>query len=159
MPLEVPERYGSPQSFADDCPLTLVGETNAYLLGQALKFAGADETIKHVFSSPALRCLQTCKNILKGLGTESKLEITSEPGLYEWGAWHEEGMPPFLTRDECKKAGFRLREGYEPIIELEKLASYTEETPEEYYERSFYVTKCISSSTQETGKNKDPKTL
>ena len=152
MPLEVPKRHGSPKSFADDCPLTLVGETNAYLLGQALKFAGADETIKHVFSSPGLRCLQTCKNILKGLGTESNLEINSEPGLYEWVAWHEEGIPPFLTQDECKKAGFLLKEDYEPFIGLDKLVSCKEETPEEYYERSFYVTKCISSSTQETGK-------
>lgn len=151
MPLEVPTRSGSPESFAKDCPLTVVGEMQATLLGQAMRMAGID-TIRHVFSSPSLRCLQTCRNLLNGLG-ESGLEMASEPGLFEWLAWYADSMPVFLTSEEIRRAGFKLREDHDGFVTFNELMD-RRESGEQYYMRSHYVMQCVLKSTQHLGKKK-----
>ena len=113
MPVELPDRQGFPKSFNHDGPITMVGETQARLLGQGLRLAGVGN-IQHVFCSPSLRCLQTCKNLLKGLqeGDEkeiNKLKIAVEPGLFEWTAYYPDHMPQFLTKVEILNAGFDLK--------------------------------------------------
>lgn len=111
MPLELLNRQGSPNSFNQDGPLTMIGEAQAKILGQGLRLAGV-EGIRHVFCSPSLSCLQTCQNILKGLQEGNKettrLKIAVEPGLFDWNANYQDSMPQFLTKDEMKLAGFNV---------------------------------------------------
>lgn len=151
MPLDVPERSGSPESFAKDCPLTLLGQTQAGLLGQAMRLAGID-TIRHVYCSPSLRCLQTCQSLLKGLtdGSPEKFPIALEPGLFEWLAWYVDSLPQFLTLDEIRQAGFSLKEGHDPFVSLKELTD-RRESGEQYYMRSQYVVQCALRSTEHLG--------
>ena len=150
MPLAVPVRQGSPDSFVKDCPLTCIGETQARLLGEAMRIANVD--IHHVYASPSLRCLQTCRNILVGLGIEHKVAIALEPGLFEWLAWYLDAMPNFLTEDEMTQAGFRLRQDYRSFITFPELGD-RRESSEQYYMRSYYVTQCVLRSTAHIGKS------
>jgi len=111
MPLELPNRQGSPNSFNQDGPLTMIGETQAKILGQGLRLAGVNG-IRHVFCSPSLSCLQTCQNLLKNLQEEDEetiqLKIAVEPGLFDWNANYQDSMPQFLTKDEMKLSGFNI---------------------------------------------------
>ncbi len=96
MPVAVPHRKGAPESFAKDTPLTCVGETQARLLGEALRLRDID--VAHVFCSPSLRSMQTCRNILRGLQVDQRTPIAHEPGLFEWLAWYvQRGTLSFPT--------------------------------------------------------------
>jgi broad specificity phosphatase PhoE len=61
----VPERQNSPKSFYMDSPLTSGGAAQAMRLGEAMRASGLH--VKHVFSSPALRSVETTHQILLGL--------------------------------------------------------------------------------------------
>jgi ubiquitin-associated SH3 domain-containing protein len=150
MPLSVPKRQGSPESFFKDCPLTILGETQAGLLGQALRSAGESNKIQHVYCSPSLRSLQTCQNILKGLEIEQSIPISLEPGLFEWLAWYQDSMPQFLAPSEMLDAGFRLREQHQYFIDFSELCD-RRESAEQYYMRSHYVTQCALRCTEHIG--------
>lgn len=149
MPLTVPKRHASPESFFKDCPLTVLGETQAGLLGQALRLAG-ESRIQHVYCSPSLRSLQTCQNILKGLEIEHTVPICLEPGLFEWLAWYQDSMPQFLTLSEMLDTGFRLQKDHQYFIDFSELSD-RRESAEQYYMRSHYVTQCALRCTEHIG--------
>lgn len=67
MPPNIPKRHDFPLSYQRDTPLTCVGEHQAKLTGWGMKAAHLTKSIKHVYCSPSLRCVQTCHNILVGL--------------------------------------------------------------------------------------------
>ena len=56
MPKEVPHRKGGPNNFLKDAPVTEVGLLQAHLMGEGIREQGI--RVSHVFSSPALRCVQ-----------------------------------------------------------------------------------------------------
>ncbi|XP_069957026.1 ecdysteroid-phosphate phosphatase-like isoform X3 [Cherax quadricarinatus] len=148
MPETLPHRKGAPHSFYKDCPLTNIGLLQATLVGQAMK---ANETeVHHVFCSPSLRCVQTCSNILKGIGVAEAMPINIEPGLFEWLAWYHDGMPVWMTLDELTDAGFNINHNYDPLIRKEELKD-THESCEQYYGRNTYVTQSIINTTQSQG--------
>ena len=64
MPTRLPKRRNYPNSFREDTPLTNVGMYEARLTGEGLSVAGAN--IRYAYCSPALRCVQTCHNVLTG---------------------------------------------------------------------------------------------
>lgn len=67
MPQNIPQRRDFPNSYQTDTPLTCLGEHQAKLTGLGMKAAHLTKSIKHVYCSPSLRCVQTCHNILVGL--------------------------------------------------------------------------------------------
>ncbi|XP_065332675.1 ecdysteroid-phosphate phosphatase isoform X2 [Cloeon dipterum] len=149
MPLSVPKRQTGPQGFAKDCPLTRVGELQAFLVGEAMRDAKVQ--IHHVYCSPSLRCIQTCTGILKGLGNTS-LKINIEPALFEWLGWYSESTPIWLTSEELLKAGFRINLDYKPMVCGEELLSKGESC-EQYYIRSYFFTEKVIKDTSEKGGN------
>lgn len=150
MPKSVPQRRDGPEGFTRDCPLTVIGCTQASMVGEAMKEAGV--VIHHVFCSPSLRCVQTCHNILIGLGVQDKLKINIEPGLFEWLAWYQDEMPSWMTTSELKAAGYNIEPGYKPYISSEELQD-TEETCQQFFIRNFFITQCALQATEEAGGN------
>ncbi|XP_076032213.1 ecdysteroid phosphate phosphatase isoform X2 [Oratosquilla oratoria] len=150
MPAKLPARHNSPHSFYKDCPLTNIGLLQAELVGEAMREKGIQ--IHHVFCSPSLRCVQTCTNILKGLGIQECMPIKLEPGLFEWLAWYAEGMPVWMTHEELRNANFNICTDYEPLIRPEELQD-TQESCEQYYARSAYVTQSVIKTTASKGGN------
>ncbi|XP_066944431.1 ecdysteroid-phosphate phosphatase isoform X4 [Macrobrachium rosenbergii] len=148
MPETLPHRKGAPHSFYKDCPLTNIGLLQATLVGQAMKASKTE--VHHVFCSPSLRCVQTCTNILKGLGIAEHMPINIEPGLFEWLAWYHDGMPVWMTLDELIEAGFNINKNYDPLIRKEEVKE-PHESCEQYYGRNAYVTQSIINTTQAQG--------
>ncbi|KAK7083298.1 Ubiquitin-associated and SH3 domain-containing protein B [Halocaridina rubra] len=148
MPETLPHRKGAPHSFYKDCPLTNIGLLQATLVGQAMKASKTE--VHHVFCSPSLRCVQTCTNILKGLGIAEHMPIKIEPGLFEWLAWYHDGMPVWMTLDELVDAGFNIDKNYDPLIRKEEVKE-PHESCEQYYGRNAYVTQSIINTTQAQG--------
>lgn len=152
MPKVVPNRLKGPEGFSRDCPLTVMGTVQAALTGEAMKEAGI--SISHVYSSPSLRCVQTCSSILKGLGA-SNLPIHIEPGLFEWLAWYQDAMPDWMSAEELANAGYNVHLSYKPYISADELqdsqAQGCNESCEAYYTRNFFVTQCVLASTEDLG--------
>ncbi|XP_068206020.1 ecdysteroid-phosphate phosphatase isoform X2 [Palaemon carinicauda] len=148
MPETLPHRKGAPHSFYKDCPLTNIGLLQATLVGQAMKASRTE--VHHVFCSPSLRCVQTCTNILKGLGIAEHMPLNIEPGLFEWLAWYHDGMPVWMTLDELIEAGFNINKSYDPLIRKEEVKE-PHESCEQYYGRNAYVTQSIINTTQAQG--------
>ncbi|KAK4297364.1 hypothetical protein Pmani_030215, partial [Petrolisthes manimaculis] len=150
MPDTLPERVNAPNSFSKDCPLTNVGLLQATLLGLAMR--DTDTHVHHVYCSPSLRCVQTCTNILKGLGLgiAEQMPLNIEPGLFEWLAWYDEGMPTWMTADELTTAGYNINHRYDPLIRKEQLLD-TRESCEQFYTRNADVTQSIINNTQAQG--------
>ncbi|KAH7945652.1 hypothetical protein HPB49_013562 [Dermacentor silvarum] len=149
MPAVVPERKGGYMDYAKDSPLTNIGLYQATLTGNAMCESGV--TFSHVFSSPSLRCIQTCTNILTALHFEDML-INVEPGLFEWLAWYPEGTPTWMTPAELKELGFHINLDYKPLIETEEL-KHKKESVDQYYMRSFYVAQNVLKRTAPEGGN------
>ncbi|XP_067133266.1 ecdysteroid-phosphate phosphatase-like isoform X1 [Centruroides vittatus] len=144
MPNIVPPRKGGPQDYLKDSPLTKIGLYQASLTGEALKESAVEFT--YVYSSPSLRCLQTCTNILRALG-QQYLKINVEPGLFEWLAWYQEGMPTWMSVQELSDYGFNVNLDYQPLIAADELKD-KREAIEQYYLRSFYIVKTIIKNTE-----------
>ncbi|XP_076325727.1 ecdysteroid-phosphate phosphatase-like isoform X1 [Tachypleus tridentatus] len=147
MPPSVPVRSGGPQAFFKDCPLTNIGLHQATLTGEALK--EANTSFDGVYSSPSLRCIQTCTNVLKGMG-QSELPVNLEPGLFEWLGWYQDGMPEWMTTEELKNCCFNINEEYKPVITENEIRNKNE-SGEEYYMRSYYVTQTLLEKSCQPG--------
>jgi ubiquitin-associated SH3 domain-containing protein len=150
MPASVPRRLSGPEGFARDCPLTHIGMVQARLLGNALLKSGVSFT--HAFTSPALRCVQTCHHILEGMNLAKSVKMRLEPGLFEWLAWYQNSMPEWMSAEELSEAGFNVDEKWKPFIGSDELQD-TQESREQFYTRNFFVTQCILQATEESATN------
>lgn len=118
--------------WALDTPLTRDGSNAAQNVGQVLGLNHFEPS--YVYSSPAMRCVLTTYNILKGLGLENKIPIRIEPGLLELGAARF-GMSIFLKPIDWHNHGVNIDLTYRPI--MKDIAPLERE--EAYYLRSKYV--------------------
>jgi len=118
--------------WALDTPLTVSGLTSAEKLGRILGSNNFQPT--YVYSSPAMRCILTAIQILKGLKLEKKIPIRIEPGLLEFGA-SRFGMEIFFRPNDWHKYGINIDLSYQPIItNIPPM-----EREDTYYLRSKYV--------------------
>lgn len=135
MPKSLPQRKGTPQSFMEDSPLTVQGLFQARLVGESMRENRI--TFSHIYSSPALRCIQTADAILSGLSLKKAIFI--EPGIFEWMMWHQNGLPSFMMPGELKAAGFDIDASHHPFW----TAFDVNETLSDYYDRCHMVTSSI----------------
>ncbi|CAF2314177.1 unnamed protein product [Rotaria sp. Silwood2] len=118
--------------WALDTPLTLSGLNAAKKLGRIL--ASKNFKPNYVYSSPAMRCILTTIQILKGLGLEDQFAIRIEPGLLELGAARF-GMNIFFQPVDWFRYGINIDLSYKPI--MTNIPSFEYENA--YYLRSKYV--------------------
>ncbi|RWR99404.1 ubiquitin-associated and SH3 domain-containing protein B-like protein [Dinothrombium tinctorium] len=119
--------------FIADTPLSVSGFDLAAEKGkELLETLGK---IDAVFSSPALRCVETAKRIA----------IKIEPGLFEpltYGLYRQ--FPQWLSPSLLQANGFPVDVNYEPIISVQSLQTeYPHESVVAYFARSKYVTEQI----------------
>lgn len=141
MPKFIPNR-DDVNEYEFDPPLTEVGLLQAKLIGEELSNKGIK--INHVYSSPALRSIQTANKILEGMNLKESVPIRIETGLFEIMSW-QSYIPekyPFIDVRSLKKAGYNVDENYFPTVPFEYLRS--DESEENYYQRSYYMSKTIS---------------
>lgn len=122
-----------------------MGRYQARLTGEAMKDAGVQ--IDHVYSSPSFRCIQTTTSILEGLGLKESRPINVEPGLFEWMAWYQDGLPEWMSKEELMAADYNITMDYEPLSKAEDLKGQQQEGLEEFYQRNSDVTEHLIKST------------
>lgn len=143
MPKSLPQRLST--HWRRDSPLTNVGYYQAQLMGDGMKEAGV--RIDQVYSSPSYRCIQTTTGILEGLGLKESHPIHVEPGLFEWLAWYQEGLPEWMSNEELVAAGFNTVKDYEPLTKIDDLKTQLQEGLEQFYQRNSAITEHLVSST------------
>ena len=124
--------------WALDTPLTSMGLALAEKLGRTLDKKKLRPN--YVYSSPAIRCILTTIQILKGLKLENQIAIRIEPGLLEFGA-SRFGMHIFFQPIEWQRYGINIDLSYQPIITNVPPV----EREEAYYLRSKHVIREIEN--------------
>jgi len=112
-----------------DSPLTEVGKFHSLATGEAFKRAGI--SIKHVYVSPSLRCVETAQGVINGMGNGAKMCI--EPLAFEWCGWYKNEMPKWLTPNQLASAGFCVNASHRPMSPVSVLR--TDESISAYYAR------------------------
>ncbi|XP_065095903.1 ecdysteroid-phosphate phosphatase isoform X2 [Ochlerotatus camptorhynchus] len=143
MPKSLPQRLST--HWKRDSPLTNMGCYQARLTGDAMKDAGV--RIDHVYSSPSFRCIQTITGILEGLGLKDSHPIHVEPGLFEWLAWYQEGLPEWMSNEELVAADYNIVMDYDPLTKVDDLKLRLQEGLEEFYQRNSAITEHLINST------------
>ena len=139
------------KDFLFDPPLTELGLHECKMVGEELRAQGIE--IHHVYSSPALRCVQTADKILEGLQLRDEINIRIEPCLFEFLKWYPV-VPvkwPFLDLDELTKNGYNVDTSYKPFYPIESLRKDEDELM--YYTRSHFIATSILKNHQIDGGN------
>ncbi|XP_022099247.1 ubiquitin-associated and SH3 domain-containing protein B-like [Acanthaster planci] len=131
MPKRVPIRAGGSQAFNKDPPITEVGKFQARLTGESMRENGI--VISHVYSSPALRCVQTAQAVIDGLNSLEPLKIRVDTGLFEWLAWCKGALPKWMTLGELESHGLNVALTYKEMISASDLN--LQENCQSYYKR------------------------
>lgn len=157
MPKKIIQRESFEHDF--DPPLTEIGLLQAKLHGEELFKNGIK--IKQIYSSPALRSIQTADKILEGMNLKDTVPIRIETGLFEILSW-QLYLPtkyPFLNETILKDNGYNVDLEYSSIIPREILNR--NESLQDYYTRSYYMTKTIVDRHSDDGNIilKEPKNV
>ncbi|XP_078416615.1 ubiquitin-associated and SH3 domain-containing protein A-like [Cetorhinus maximus] len=116
-PPSIPRRVGGTKDYEHDAPLSSCGIFQSRLMGEAIQ--EKELMIQCVYSSPALRCVQTAHYVLKALQLSHKVNIRVEPGLFEWTKWEgERAIPNFMSVPELKAAEYSVDINYRYIPSL-----------------------------------------
>ncbi|KAF2975403.1 hypothetical protein EK904_001969 [Melospiza melodia maxima] len=142
-PSSLPRQKDSMKQFECDPPLSCCGIFQSRLIGEAL--LEQEVTVSSVYSSPALRCVQTAQHVLQGLKLNQKVRIRVEPGLFEWTKWEaSRAIPKFMTVAELVEASYDIDTSYRGNFPLSSLVP--SESYEDYVSRSSAVIKHIISA-------------
>ncbi|KAK7088547.1 ubiquitin-associated and SH3 domain-containing protein B-like [Littorina saxatilis] len=125
------------KDFQRDSPLTEMGKCQARITGEALREAGVE--LSYIYVSPALRCVQTATEVIRGGGYKCKLFV--EPTIFEWCGWYKPSVPNWLHPDQLIENGFPVDPSYAPFISARNLN--VNESVEEYYNRCASLTRHV----------------
>ena len=82
-------------------------------------------------------------------GLQLSREVNVEPGLFEWLGWYIAGAPRFVSPSEFHDRGVTVNASYSPIWPIAKYN--VQETTEQFYERSYQVTREILKKHEDEG--------
>jgi broad specificity phosphatase PhoE len=99
---------------SDDPHLSPSGHIGAQELAQRLKKELSDNHIKHIVTSPYIRCIETANAIAK----ELNIQIKIEPGIAEVNSSRN---PQFLDTDQLQTQFPLIDATYEPVMTREEL--------------------------------------
>ncbi|XP_060688827.1 ubiquitin-associated and SH3 domain-containing protein A-like [Hemiscyllium ocellatum] len=147
-PHSIPQRAGGTKDYEHDAPLSSCGIFQSRLMGEAVQ--EQELMIQCVYSSPALRCIQTAHYILEALHLDPEVSIRVEPGLFEWTKWEgEQTIPKFMSVTELQAAGYTVDVNYSVHIPVCNLVP--SETYEDYFNRCSSVMKAIIDNRDKDG--------
>ncbi|TRY89234.1 hypothetical protein DNTS_025401 [Danionella cerebrum] len=150
MPAALPGWTGAHSDYQSDSPITVVGSTQAKIVGEAL--LESNTSIDFVYCSPSLRCVQTAHEIIRGMQQDDRVSIRVEPGLFEWTKWVSgKSLPAWIPPSDLAAAKLNIDTTYRPRIPISKLTM--SEAYETYISRSHQVTKDILAYCKNKGKN------
>uniref|UniRef100_A0A183UVJ7 Phosphoglycerate mutase family protein n=1 Tax=Toxocara canis TaxID=6265 RepID=A0A183UVJ7_TOXCA len=139
-----------PDSYLDDPPLTQVGYSGAQLVGRSLSMRSLN--INTVYTSPALRCIQTAISIINAMNLKKPLRIRIEPALFEPLRFYSK-IPEFLSSDDLAFNGYTVDERYKPMMSIDdlKVMLRTELRPRDIYSRVERAVQRILAGRKEGG--------
>ncbi|CAJ0590129.1 unnamed protein product [Cylicocyclus nassatus] len=115
-------------AYNGDPPITNTGDILARIIARGMFSA---RYVPHlIYSSPALRCLQTANAIRSILKCEAKIRV--EPALFENMWLYPNGLPDLPSPGQ--RAQFHVDEGYRPYMQISDLLK-GQETPADYNQR------------------------
>ncbi|KAE9414069.1 hypothetical protein Angca_002845, partial [Angiostrongylus cantonensis] len=113
-------------AYANDPPITNTGDLLARIIAKGIY---STSYVPHViYSSPALRCLQTANAVRFICSCEARIRV--EPGLFENLSMYPNGLPQFATPEQ--RAQFNVDEGYKPHMSISDLRRNLHETVADY---------------------------
>ncbi|CAG0879378.1 unnamed protein product [Cyprideis torosa] len=148
MPHTILQRSDGIAGYRMDTPLTVLGELQSRSIGESIN--KGQYNIQHCFSSPSFRCIQTARQILQGIRQGHEIKIRIEPGLFEWMAWHQDGVA-WLTPTELHSMGFNIDVGYQPFESVQEVTKHDMETVDQFYKRNHETVMKILDFTDRFG--------
>lgn len=137
MPTVLPIR-ANPHEYSLDTPLSRHGKAHSYHTGEFFRTLGL---IPHrVYTSPAMRCVQTADAVLDGLGRRERVPLRIDLGLHE----PTKRKLPLQSADFFASAGFFVDPNYTPVLAPEKNSIIVRETRLAYYRRMYAALRRIT---------------
>ncbi|CAF1305566.1 unnamed protein product [Adineta steineri] len=137
MPTVLPIR-ANPHEYSLDTPLSRHGKAHAYHTGEFFRSLGL---IPHrVYTSPAMRCVQTADSVLEGLGRRERAPLRVDLALHE----PTKRNLPLQPAEFFASAGFFVDISYQPVLAPSNNTIIVRETRLAYYRRMYAVLKRIT---------------
>lgn len=137
MPTVLPTR-ANPHEYSLDTPLSRHGKAHAYHTGEFFRSLGL---IPHrVYTSPAMRCVQTADSVLEGLGRRERAPLRLDLALHE----PTKRKLPIQSASFFASAGFFVDPNYRPVLAPANNSVIIRESRLAYYKRMYAVLKRIT---------------
>jgi ubiquitin-associated SH3 domain-containing protein len=127
----------NPREYLLDTPLTKYGKAHAYHTGEFFRSVGLIPDL--IYTSPAMRCVQTADSVLAGLGLRTKRALRMDLALHE----PVRKRLPLQSASFYSSAGFRVDLNYRPLLPLNDSRIILGETRLQYYRRLYFMLKRI----------------
>ncbi len=136
LPTVLPSRE-NPREYLLDTPLTRYGKAHAYHTGEFFHSVGLTPNL--IYTSPAMRCIQTADSVLAGLGLREKRALRIDLALHE----PVRKKLPLKSANFYSSAGFHVDLNYHPLLSSNDSRIILGETRLQYYRRLFFILKRI----------------
>lgn len=136
LPKALPTRT-NPDEYILDTPLTRYGNAHAYHTGEY--FGSIGIIPDRIYTSPAMRCVQTADSVLDGIGVRAERPLKIELALHE--ATRKE--LPLQSANYFSSSGFHIDLEYNSIILSNDSRIIIKESRLDYYRRMYTVLKTI----------------
>jgi ubiquitin-associated SH3 domain-containing protein len=120
-----------------DTPLSKHGKAHAYLTGEFFRSVGLIPNL--IYTSPAMRCIQTADSVLAGLGLRERGALKIDLALHE----PIRKELPLKSANFYSSTGFHIDLNYHPVLPSNDSRIILGETRLQYYGRIYFIIKRI----------------